>query len=112
MVAGKMSKCEHNWVEDIQESITGKQSPVRYCEDCGKIDPRKKAGRPDMKMRIYREIVEVGYEITARDLSVRLNMSTNTVAYHLRGLCFKGLVEKEEPLRHLGQRCATVYKVI
>jgi len=107
----KMNECQHTWVSDIQESIGGIQTPVEYCEECGKIRSVKRKGRTPKQLVVYRAVASSPVPICARDIALRTKLTPSSCSNVLRLMVARKEVYKIEPLRHLGERHATLYGV-
>ena len=111
MVAGKMSKCIHTWVNDIHETFGGVQVPVEYCEECGEVRSVKRKGRTPKQLVVYRAVASSPVPICARDIALKTKMTPSSCSNVLRLMVARNEVYKIEPLRHLGEYHATLYGV-
>jgi DNA-binding MarR family transcriptional regulator len=106
-----MTECFHTWISDIQESLFGIQTPVEYCEECGQVRSVKRKGRSPKQLVVYRAVKASPVPICARDIALRTKLTPSSCSNILRLMVARNEVYKIEPLRHLGERHATLYGV-
>lgn len=96
-------------IDSIDESLKAGRPECLVSTKHSEATHRKRKGKQFIRNRIINYLHSIDEPKTAHDISYNLNLSKNKCVGQLRILVNQKFISSKSPLKHLGERFATIY---